>query len=416
MAFVGPAGSIDQNAALNTALQNIQLKREMERNTYFTRMTTDMSLYKGKVDEAAPNVVIKMTDNVSAGHDTVHVPFLRQLTGEPLYGDMQTRGNEEKQLLRYFKVQINKIKKAAMTEGEMSNFRVKRLQMKKMLRPQLAQYLATEMDYEHMRALCRGYSNNIMAASGDGGLDATARTCISHPNMLVAGLTGTYSDATYTGMVKWDATPATYETNVAYAIGDLPTTGAGDFSLKLLDGILPLLPQFKINPLRINGKDMYVALLNTNQWAQVQGSGGGWQNLLEKIDHRGQNSAIFTGAKYTYKGKFIIHVSDNVPGVSSNDVAPTYGLASHAVDTFTAKCGFILGDGALAYGVGRDIRYADEAIDYNSFTGLEASLIGGVARVDWNSDDGSTFATRNGKNVSSMMFVTYSPISAFSAT
>lgn len=415
MAYVGSAGSSNSNAALNTPMQNILLKREKEQNTYFTRMTSDMSLYKAG-DTVRPGVVFRASDFVTKGGDEVRIPFLKKLSGEPQYGDIQSRGNEEKQAVRYFPVKINKIKKSAMTEGEMSDFRVKRLQLQRQLRPQLSQYMASEIDFEHFRALTRGYSNNLLAEVADGGAYVNAGVQKSHPNLFCAGLGSSYSDSTQDGLVKWDETDSTYEGYVADALNNMPEDSDGKFSLLLLDRLIPQLQTMGIEPLTIDGEDMYVCLIHTQQWQQIAEEGGKLFQLLEKIDSGlGKKSAIFTGAKYKYKN-FIFHVNQNVPGVTTSGSTITYGLASgHSRDAYDKKCGFILGNGALGYGIGRNARFESELIDYGSFTGVESSEISGVQRTDWKRDDGVTSTSRIGENISSLEFVTYSPLGAFTS-
>lgn len=402
------------NNALNTAIQSEMLKVEAELSTYFTSMTANMSKFT-EGDSVPAGVVMRVDNEFANGGDEVRIPYVLKLLEEPTYGDGQGEGNEEDQRLRYFPVKLNQIKHQVKSSGRTARRRIKNLNPFKAARPQLAQWFATEIDFEHMRALARGWSNNLLAATASGGLAVNSSTQVSHPNMFVAGLpsSSSYCDTTYEGMVAWSGTAATYESYVAAAVNELPTDTSGWMSLQLMDSLIPFLPVLELEPIKgmkVNGNDMYVFLMHPNAWEQLRMVNSDLYKLLQYVDMgKGDQNRILSGKRLVYRN-FILEVNQNVPGCTSTGSAITYGLASSRTrDTYAAKLSFILGQGALAYANGEGLRYETRDIDYKSFEGVQAHQICGVQRVDWKRDDNTSNSSRVGVNVSSAAIVTYSP-------
>lgn len=418
--YITETQSPTTGAALNpVVVSNEGLRRELERRTYFTRMTTDMALTK-KGDDVKPNVIIKNNDLSKNGGDHVRVVFLKKLANEPTYGDKPMRGNEEQQSTRYRDVFINMVKHAVKTTGRMSEYRIKKFQLWKNVRPQMAQYFARENDTDCYRALLQGLSNNLLVSATYGGLGINSSTVKSHPNLLVAGYAGAYSDTTYTGLAKYSSTAATYETNVGSAIFNQPTDSTSYFHPRLLDRMIPLFQPLGLEPLPEN--DLFVCLIHTNQWMQAYEFGGPMFNLFEKVDlGLAEKSALFQGGgdipAYIYKNKLVVHINDYVPGVSATNAGViTYDYAtSRAFGTNNQRIGFILGANSLAWAEGEPIRYDEEVTDYGNQLGIQASMMYGMERCDWSRNDGQTDTTRAGINISSMAFCTYSPVGAFTA-
>ena len=408
-------------AALNTPLQSVKLKREAERNTFWIPMATDLSVWK-RGYEVKPGIVLRKTELLKEGYDSIRMPVLKRLSDEPTYGDNQLEGNEEDQNLQYVEVKVNRVKHAVKSSGAEARRRLKKVNPFSEARPQLSQYFSKALDIDGWRGFTRGYSNNLLAAKANGGILVNSGTQVSHPNMFVNGLAAgsAFSDTTDTGLVLWNATPATYETNVSGAIDAQGTDSSAFMSLQVLDRLVPQITNLEIEPLDINGQDFYVCSLHQAQWMQMAENAGSLRNLLEKVDQgMGEKSAIFSGATYMYSGggyRFIFQEAKNSPGVSSSGTVTTYEFASNMTrGTQTQRIGGIMGQGALMYATAEPLGFVDRDIDYKSYKGVQAATSYGYARTDLIKDDGTTWSARDGKNRSSMAFITYSPRGAITS-
>jgi len=412
--FVDTEGSAF-NAALNPQLLDESLKMERNKNTYFFKMTTELA----PGDDVPENVIMKKTEFVSEGRDSMIMPLMRRLKNEATIGDKQMLGSEETQKTETTEVRINVTKHAVRSPGRASRQRSKKLKLFQQARPQLGQWYGLETDFEVYGALYEGVSRNVSAAKVDGGLGFT-QDYTSHPNFYVLGIDNANAPQ---GEVLFDDTPATYETNVGTAVNDMIVAGAGAanaFSLQALDRLIPFIENNEIEPINVGNDRMYVALLHTNTWQQAAEADAQWWKLLETIGVRGDENPIFTGAKGIYKGQFIIHVSPHVHGVTRPSTTPVYGTTTrHSVfDTKDIKANLILGRGAVNMAMGEELQFNEETIDYGNFQGVQAHEIWGTARADWKSHEpvGLAPTGRQGKNISSLVFCTHSGLANFTSS
>jgi len=79
---------------------------------------------------------------------------------------------------------------------------------------------------------------------------------------------------------------------------------------------------------------------------------------------------------------------------------------------------FILGRQALNMAIGEDLSFNDEMTDYGNFQGVQAHQIWGVTRPDWVDDRATALADtgRQGRNISSLAFMTNSGFEAITAS
>ena len=416
MAFIDTFGSTN-NAAVNPQILDEGLKMEMERNSYFFDMTEEVL----EGDVVPEGIVVLKREFIAEGRDSMVMPILRTLKSEGLHGDLQQLGEEETQIVDNTQVPINVTKHAVRSPGRASRQRSKRLQIFQKARPQLGAWYGQEIDFEHFRALTEGASNNVTDAKSIGGIGFTP-AFRSHVNMFATGID--CATVAPDGVVTFDSTLATYDSVVNDAVCAMEASSATAgtfFQLQVLDRLIPRLHDLKIEPVMIGGQQMYVALIHVNAWQQASetASAASWNALLRDIGTRGETNAILKDAKGVYKN-FIIHTSFHVPGaISGASNSPTYGSATphSSLDTATTKVNFILGRQSLNYAIGEDLQFNEELTDYGNFQGVQSHQIFGVTRPDFVDDRDPAIADtgRNGRNISSLAFLTNSGFGAVTA-
>ena len=171
--------------------------------------------------------------------------------------------------------------------------------------------------------------------------------------------------------------------------------------------------QNPIRPIKINGMEVYVAILHPYQVLDLRRNvnNGQWMDIQKSAMMGGQitNNPIFTGAVGMYNG-VIIHEDARIPRAGSGtktDLAASVTAAADASGTATAGAnkdicrGIFLGAqaGCIAFGrsyglTGTNVKYKWTEVlnDYENQLGVSAALAYGVKKTVFNSKDFGTLA------------------------
>jgi len=369
-------------AALTERVLIKRLQQEADYSSYFTRFT---DIIENQIDMVPTNVIVEKNQLITDGGDRIRLPLLRELQNEGKAGDLQIKGQEEKQAFRIIEVGINQLRQAVAVQGGASEQRVKRFQFLQQTRPQLSRWWGKELDFSAFYALLEGVPRHISATVANGGINfdsgAGAGNQKSHPFIFTAG----------DSEVTFSTTAATYETNIETSV-DTITNGTDIMSLNLLDDIANKTLDLKLQPIMVEGQQTFVVLMHHNAWLQLSGAGSTFQNLVRDAELRSSKNPVFTGARGFYKG-LAIHVHPHVPGVvtdASGEVNWGTTTPHTALDTADDKVTFVLGAGALCKAVGMNMRFETEEDDYRNVKGVAAPMNYGYRRTDWTPDDGTT--------------------------
>jgi len=171
---------------------------------------------------------------------------------------------------------------------------------------------------------------------------------------------------------------------VALDADHLVDNGGSDFSLDQLDKAKAkaVVNNPRVPPLKIGGKDKYVAYLHPYQVLTLRTDAGAaqWNEIQQNASSRGPNNPIYTGALGEYNG-IIIRESEFVPSVGD------------------VRHGVLLGAGALAIGFGNAWKrsrragagggsffdWKEEMDDYDNEEGVAGVSCVGFKRCQFNS-------------------------------
>lgn len=371
--------------------------KEMFKRLYFSRWIgfTQQSKMTGEdIPPVAPIVMKK--EFASQGMDNMVVPMLKNLTGEPVYGDVQVLNTGESQQLNYLKVYVNQRRKAIQPPARMSNQRVKTLQLIEQARPQMQDWLARNSEIQIVRAFYEKYNASVSTATSSGGLGQTIRY---HPNIYAAD----------SGAVVWSGTVATHVTNIHNANQGLLAGAADDkMSASALYRFMTYCNKKEIMPITVGGYEIRPLLIHENQWAQL---------LLDPLFRETMNQALprtlidnplLSGMAHIF-AKFAIFVREfSVFGLSSTPSALTWGASNPlaGVDAYDTKGAICFGMGALCGGWALGPEYSVEETDHGNRKETAVAMIDGFARADY---EDVTTAPTSIINKSSAILLTYSP-------
>lgn len=333
------------NANEAVKLWSRKLAREALKETFIQRF----------IGTGDSNVIQEKTDTKKSEGDRVRVTLRMQLTGDGVLGDSTLEGNEEALTTYTDDLLINQLRHAVRSAGKMT-----------------AQRIPFSIREEAMSGLRDWWSDRLDAAFFNQICGYTVQT-----------------DTRYTGNNAAIAPDAGHR---VWTVGATDEAVQADSTkvatLSMIDAAVTkaktLTPVMR--PIKINGKDHYVAFLHpfqvynirtstsTGQWLDIQkaamGSGGSSDN------------PIFTGALGVYNG-VILHEATRV----TNGVHSTTG-ATQASTRRAVLCG------AQASFIGfgqnssfKEFSWNEELFDYGNQLGVEAGCIYGLKKARFNSAD-----------------------------
>lgn len=321
--------------------------------------TINQNWFKRFKGESKNSMVYVKTDLEKGPGSRITYGLKRLMTGRGIPGDEVLEGNEE--AINFFNddIFINQLRHATRSAGKMSEQRVP-YDMRAEGTDSLALWWADREEVSLFNHLCGN----------------TAQ-----------------SDTVYTGFNSVTAIDANHVVaDSDRTIGDQSlSTSANIFDIRLLDQALVraktlrfLSPtESNIRPLRIDGKDKYVAILHPTQVRDLRTrtDAGQWLDITKAV-YQGsrENNPIYDGAIGEYNGVIIhesVHIQQGLDSTSGASVSNTRRAVFCGAQ---AACVAYGGENKSAVS-----RYREEMFDYGNQLGISAGLIWGVKATTFNS-------------------------------
>lgn len=194
-----------QSHILNLAILNKEVEKEAWYGTFWSRFAgfakasteTDANQQKRILPSGKPITMSKQF--IQEGRDNMLIPFELPLVGAPVFGDTVAKGTGEKMRFWYTRTYVNQVRKVVEPlSGEMSNQRIKFLDVAKRAKPSLSDWWAKWYNHEVSRAFYEGVSDNLSRGTSVDGLGLVRRY---HPNFFY-NLGGTLTEAGTPGKNK----------------------------------------------------------------------------------------------------------------------------------------------------------------------------------------------------------------------
>ena len=350
------------------------------------------------------------------------VPVMYPLTELPKYGDSQVLGTEEKRKIAYKKVAVNQVRKGVVVrDGAMSEAVLKKPEVQQQLmqgaQVELTDFNARWNAFQPYLALLERYSANLSATAALGGLAYTKQ---SHPNAFVAG-------AGRVAITNVN-TIATYEADVATALGNLSDTSACHFSTNLIENAAFHATQLKIRPINIGADVVHYAMVispaqaiqlyRDEKWLNAQQFAGVRDEKLNRL-YNGQLIGVYRGvAIYIDVNSPSVKVTGDTGFTAANSTTGDATGIQYGADNYIAnpieasnkKVAILFGASCVACGYADPLKFESESWDYNNKKSEASRMIVGYERSDIYDNDGSFGTAGNFKeNTSSLVLFTWSP-------
>lgn len=329
------------NHPLAVKLWSRKLLHEALKQTWFSKFIgtgTDALCYMKNDMEKGPG-------------DRVRIGLRMLLTGAGIQGDNTLEGEEEALSTFYDDLLIDQLRHAVRSAGKMSEQRVP-FSVREEARMGLTDWWAERLDTAFMNQL-----------SGNTGVSDTRYT---GNNSTVAPSTHLF------GAEHAAVTSLTASTSNALTLRDF------DRAVAIAKTRTPM-----IRPLRYGGDDYFVAFLHTNAVYQLRGqtSTGQWADIEKAKVQGGKESGIFTGAIGVYNN-VIFHETTRLPTAVGT---PATGASTDF------RRAVLAGAQAMCIGYGQDggssVSWTEELFDYKNKLGVEAGMIFGMKKTQFDSAD-----------------------------
>ena len=394
---------VPRSEVAHIGLLSKSIGTQYEQASFFTQFTSPV--IRDKSGELTPPMSpISLLNDFSGpgGMDNLLIPVMKNLIGDPFYGDRWMSGKGEKQRWDYIKTFINNIGFPVEGPGIMSNQRVKGLQLISRIRTQLALRMAREDEIQATFSFHEGWSRNITAAVGVSGYAITKRY---HPNIFVAG----------NGKVTWSGVPQTHANNIGTALDTLTDVTGDHFTVANLENMRAYVQTIPLEPVIVKGKPYYLMLVNSNCIRQLR-TDPKFSEINSNGHLRGLENPVF-GSAEIFQSNFLIYerifsaVGYNQGTPSGGNYTLTVGATQPivALDAFPRKAAIVFGNGALAKGMTGGIKIGKQEQNIQGFEEHAIRQMLGYARTtSYDVDVATTNPTTQLDQGSALLF-TFSP-------
>lgn len=374
-----------QTAIENVEILETKLQKETWYNTFWNQFSGDVKVSQeenGQNKYTLSGKPIEMlTRPIQEGRDNLLLPFLLDLVGAPVYGDVTLKGTGESMLQKWMRQYINQVRKAVFKrEGQMSEQRQRSLKLYEQAFPLLSKWFTNIWNQEVARAYYEGASLNLTKTTASQGLGLYKRY---HPNFFYASGT---SDAVTKVAGTLGQTPTAAELDTAVS-----TVGSKPMTAKLLQAWKVQLMKLKI-PMMVtkDGHKFYPILLHPQSFVKLMQDSMFYGAQREAYSGKMLALPELSGAQ-AYYDQFAIYSDiiavrgwDNAAGgfFGDDDGTPTTSALTPTEQTDN-YCSVVFSGSSMGRAIGSRLHFTEEIDDHENTIEIGGAIIDGFNRIEW---------------------------------
>lgn len=371
----------EQDFIQNVAELNEDMHREAWYGTFFHAFVGDVDVINdpsGEVIKTPSGMPIeRLTGFTEANSDNMLIPFEKDLTGPPVFGDTVAKGTGEDQDFRWLRSYINQTRKVVKAQsGKMSDFRARKLKLIENAKPKLIKWWSKYINQDIWRSFYEGLGSNL---SGSKDYDALGVYRRYHPNAYCndGGV------LTVVGTEKQFSTAAQLDTAVGVTDTGMTVSIIRSLAVKCL--------QLKIDKIEgKNGYKFWVLVVSPMQLKTLK-SDSDYEAATNSAfsTHKGDHPML-NGAVCEIEGFVIfsdivgIRGWDDATGrfFGDDDANPINSMfePTAITDNF---CALVFGNQAIGYGVVESLGFGDEVDDFANVKEVAGIMVYGANRADF---------------------------------
>ncbi|HAE88193.1 TPA: hypothetical protein DCG86_09250 [Candidatus Marinimicrobia bacterium] len=368
----------------NVAILEESLRREYIHKLFFKNWVGEVKLDKGMDPNSRKYIPSgKMVEvfpyGKEEGRDNILIPFLKNLTGEPVYGDTVLKGTGEELSMRWLRAYVNQERKAVMKRtGQMAEQRAKLYKLYEEAKPQLALWFSRVTNVEFFRSVYEGASANLTAAQTVDGVGLVKRY---HPNFYYMSAAGTISAV---GTEYKTKTAAELDAAVGNVDGiNIDAAGLRKLRTKCIN--------LKIQPVYTkDGNPFFVLVAHPDQVNTLKADSDYKAAQRDAFTGKMLDSPELNGAIGYYEGFAIFEEYLGARGwdtTNDNFFGSTMATAFEPTTVTSNACALVLGAQAIGIAEPRKLHYTNEEDDHGNIIEIGGARIYGIQRADFVPED-----------------------------
>lgn len=366
-----------QSWIANLAILNKLLAKETWYNTFWAKFSGQVDISKddngNKVYQPSGNTIEVLNDFVSEGRDNMLLPFLKELSGEPVFGDTVLKGTGEDQTMQWLRTYVNQYRKAVMKRsGQMSEQRQKLYKLYDAARPQLSRWFSKFENQSIFATFYEGVSPNLSKGTNSDGLGVYKRY---NPNWFV-------NDGGVLTLVGSAATTKTAaQLDTAVGVCDTAMTSA------ILRALRTKCMELRIPTMTtVGGNPFWCIVMHPKQIEDLFGDTDFKNAQREAFSTKMVQSPELSGIVGYYAG-FAIY--EDIIGVRGWDTTnDDFGFATVSemfspTDVTNNYNALVFGKSAVGRAVAKDLHFTQEVDDHENTIEIGGAMINGYSRNDY---------------------------------
>ncbi len=371
----------EQTFIQNVAKLNSKMRRESWYGTFWSAFVGDVKVIPNpsgaKIMTPSGNPIERLTDFAEADRDNMLIPFKRDLTGAPVFGDTVAKGTGERRTFNWVRAYINQVRKVVEAQtGRMSDLRAKKLRLLQTAQPDLSRWWGKYMNQEIFRSVYEGLSSNLSASINYDGLGVYKRY---HPNIYCndGGV------MTVVGTAKSFTTAAQLDTGVGNTDTGMTVAFLREMRIKCM--------QLKIPQMETkNGWKFWALVVHPQQLKSIKEDTDFKAAVDSAFNGKRGDHLAFKGAAFAMEGFVLfedivgIRAWDNSGGgfYGDDDTNPINSMFE-PTEISDNYCAIVFGRGAVAFGVADKLHFKDEKDDFENIQEVAGISIFGSNRADY---------------------------------
>ena len=410
-----------QSWIANVEILNSLLRKESWYNTFWAKFSGNVDISErdngNPVYKPSGKPIEILNQFIAQGRDNMLIPFIKQLTGSPVYGDTVLKGTGEDQTLHWLRSYVNQYRKAVMKRsGSMSEQRQKIFKLYEEARPQLADWFTKWENQAIFQTFYEGVSPNLSTGTASDGLGLVRRY---HPNWYcndgdVVTAVGTENQLTIES--ELDTMESNTDKHMDAAI-------LAKLRIKMMELKIPQI-------VTDTGHKYWALIVHPQQLATLQADSN--YNSAYRYGNMGKGAGSMPevhGMAGYYAGFCIfediigIRQWDNTASANNFFGATTTTRFAAPVAGTSIYNAIAFGGSAIGKGVASDLSFTDEVDDHKNTVEIGGAVINGYNRADFfsetNAAETAAFSKNNAAvgdatglactNQSSLIFATKDP-------
>ena len=395
-----------QSWIANVEILNNLLRKESWYNTFWAKFSGNVDISSREngnpVYKPSGKPIEILNQFIAQGRDNMLIPFIKQLTGSPVFGDTVLKGTGEDQTMNWLRSYVNQYRKAVMKKsGSMSEQRQKIFKLYDEARPQLADWFTKWENQTIFQTFYEGVSPNLSTGTVSDGLGLVRRY---HPNwyMLAGDLVLPVGVA---GKTKTNA-----ELDEDLGMGAAADANCdSDMTAVSLRQLRIKMMELKIPQIISEGGHKYWALVvHPQQLASLQADSDYLNSQRYGFMGKGAGAMPEVHGMAGYYSGFCIF--EDIVGIREWDetnstfmgtnVSGRFNATETTLGAGTARVynAIAFGNSAIGKGVASDLSFTDEVDDHKNTVEIGGALINGYNRADFFTETAASETSAFSKN------------------